>query len=60
MALNRSPVCTMCTSHISLCSPKEAHFWPQGHYLNKLGRDPLDNAALGPVASDKIFMFSLY
>ena len=44
MALNRSPVCTMCTSHISLSTPREAHFWPQGDYLNILGGDPLDDA----------------
>ena len=40
-------------------TPREAHFWPQGHYLNKLGREPLDDATnqilrfLGPVVSDK-------
>ena len=44
MALNRSPVYSMCISHISLCDPREAHFWPQGHNLNKLGRDLLDDA----------------
>ena len=30
-------------------------FWPQGHYLNNFGRDPLDDApqALKPVISEK-------
>ena len=25
--------CTMCTSHY--VTPRETHFWPQGHFLNK-------------------------
>ena len=26
------------------CDPLGAHFWPQGHNLNKLGKGPLDDA----------------
>ena len=39
MALNCLPV--LCHSHISCVTPGEAQFWPQGHYLNKLGSVPL-------------------
>ena len=29
------------------CDPSgQAHFWPQGHNLNKLGRGPLDDAII--------------
>ena len=36
---------TMCTSHISLCDTREAHIWPQGHYLKKFGGGTLGDAA---------------
>ena len=27
-----------------ICDPGRAHFWPQGHILNNLGRGPLGDA----------------
>ena len=44
VAKNRSPVCTMGTSHIAYATSREAHLRPSGKYLNKLSRDPLDDA----------------
>ena len=29
---------------MSLVTPGESHFWPQGHYLNELGKGPLGDA----------------
>ena len=34
-------ICTMCTSHISLCGPLGGQLWPQEHYFNKLGSGPI-------------------
>ena len=43
VALNCSPV--LCAPVISAyVTPREAHFWPKGHYLNKLGSGPLGDA----------------
>ena len=36
-----------CFPYVSLCKTCKAwaaHFWPQGHNLNKLGRGPLGDA----------------
>ena len=38
--------CSMSTSHI-LCDPRETHFWPQGHFLNKLDSGLLGDAIIG-------------
>ena len=59
-----------CFPYISLCKicdPGWAHFWPQGHNLNKLGRGPNNipnNKTLGLVVSDKkifkVFISKIY
>ena len=43
MALNRSPV--LCAPVIqAYVTSREAHFWPKGHCLNKLGSGPIGDA----------------
>ena len=43
VALNRSPV--LCAPVIyAYVTPRDAHFWPQGHYLNKVGGGQLVDA----------------
>ena len=31
-------------AYVKHVTPRVMPFWPQGHYLNKLGRGPLDDA----------------
>ena len=45
MALNRSASPDLCAPVIeAYVTPREAQFWPQGHYLNKLGSGPLGDS----------------
>ena len=48
----------LCKTH----GPGRAHFYPQGHNLNKLGRGPLNTKAPSLAVSDKKMFYhvSLY